>query len=281
MIKLNQERLESYIPLTVRVALEAGAEILRVYRTQITVELKEDLTPLTEADRAAHRVIEAGLRGTGIPVLSEEGEPVAFSKRHQWERFWLVDPLDGTRQFIGRSGDFTVNIALIENGKPILGVIYAPLRDTLYFGSELTGSFRLDRAREANSAGWASLRTSSQRLPLQSGPNQAYSIVAAQYMAGPETEAFIESKRKQYKQVETTSVGSSLKICLVAEGTADVYPRLAPTMEWDTAAGHAIARFAGCRIYDHRTQTELVYNKENLRNPWFIVERPVLAAVAS
>lgn len=272
-----EAKLINYLPLVVNTALDAGSEILRVYGSDISVEWKEDLSPLTEADRKAHQIIETALSSTGIPVLSEEGEKIAFSERHNWERFWLVDPLDGTRQFINRSGDFTVNIALIEAGVPVLGVIYAPLRGTLYYGSEGTGSFKLEGLKAGGRLDWTALTGTARQLPFRNG-RRPYSVVASQYLSGPETEAFIELKRKQYGKVETTSVGSSLKICLVAEGSADVYPRLAPTMEWDTAAGHAIARFAGCRVYDHVTQAELSYNKENLRNPWFIVERPALAS---
>ncbi|QEC52162.1 3'(2'),5'-bisphosphate nucleotidase [Anseongella ginsenosidimutans] len=272
--------MNNYLPLIINAALNAGSEILNVYRSEISVEWKADLSPLTEADRRAHSIIETALLTTGIPVLSEEGEAIAFSDRNDWERFWMVDPLDGTRQFISRSGDFTVNIALIEGGRPVLGVIYAPLRGTLYYGSEGTGSFKLEGIRPGMPLDWPVITGSARQLPFRNG-RRSYSIVAGQYFSGPETEAFIELKRKQYGKVETTSVGSSLKICLVAEGSADVYPRLAPTMEWDTAAGHAIAKFAGCRVYDHATNAELSYNKENLRNPWFIVERPDFAAAVA
>lgn len=273
--------MEGPLQLAINAALAAGSEILRVYRSAFSVDWKADASPVTMADRRAHRIIECALLETGIPVLSEEGEIPAFSGRKDWKHYWLVDPLDGTRQFVDRNGEFTVNIALIEAGRPVLGVIYAPLRDDLYYGSESTGSFKLEGAGSRSPFEFPALAAMARSLPFHNDSN-TYSIVAGQYQTNPETKAFIARKREQFGEIETTSVGSSLKMCLVAEGTADIYPRLAPTMEWDTAAGHAIAKFAGCRVYDHRTNTELIYNKEILRNPWFIVERPaLLTALAS
>lgn len=297
--------MKQYLSLAITAALRAGSEILDVYTgTEIAVDLKDDRSPLTEADRRAHRVIEATLSGgadaadapgaPSIPILSEEGKSIPYPERSGWDLFWLVDPLDGTKEFIKRNGEFTVNIALIRKGVPILGVIYVPVKRTLYFASEEAGSFKLEDvqpemaaaprpadARELHpvslpqSASLQDLITQARKLPEHNG-RTAYTVVASRSHLSPETEVIIAEKREQHGGVEIASMGSSLKLCMVAEGSADIYPRLAPTMEWDTAAGHAIASFAGCRVYDHHTRAGLRYNKENLLNPWFIVERSVL-----
>lgn len=307
--------LNPYLSTAIVAALKAGAEIMEVYDSEIAVELKDDRSPLTEADRRAHKVIASTLTagfsepgtasesldipeppgalstpeapripetpGEEIPLLSEEGKDIPYGERHGWERFWLVDPLDGTKEFIKRNGEFTVNIALIDKGTPVLGVIYVPVKQVLYFGSWEMSSYKLEGIEPARQgAGNEELREyvlqkfqkGAQMLPVEN-ERGAYAVVASRSHLSPETEAIIEEKRKQYGEVETVSMGSSLKLCLVAEGTADLYPRLAPTMEWDTAAGHAIAKYAGCRVYEPETGLELQYNKENLLNPWFIVER--------
>lgn len=291
--------MNNNLSLSIIAALRAGVEILQVYKSEIAVELKDDRSPLTEADRRAHEVIQETLAATGIPLLSEEGKAIPYEERSAWERFWLVDPLDGTKEFIKRNGEFTVNIALMEKGAPVLGVVYAPVMNTLYYGSEDAGSFKLDNvpaesglanlyketakaladaahnASEAQQQAWETamgIGNAPAGLPLQQA-GRPYTVVASRSHRSPETEAIIDEKKQQHGNVEIASMGSSLKICLVAEGAADIYPRLAPTMEWDTAAGHAVARFAGCRVYEPESGAELRYNKENLLNPWFIVER--------
>lgn len=259
-------------------AIKAGKEILDVYDGDHEVELKSDNSPLTIADQKSHNAIMKHLSFSNLPVLSEEGKSIPFEQRNQWDLFWMVDPLDGTKEFIKKNGEFTVNIALIKKSVPILGVIYLPVGDKLYFGTSETGSFVMNDAMKAidnwNSSEdqTTSLLSISEKLPLK-GNNKPFTVVASRSHLSPETELLVNGFRKQYGDVEFISKGSSIKICLVAEGTADVYPRLAPTMEWDTAAGQAIANFSGCTTTIHPSGKPVQYNKENLLNPFFIVQR--------
>jgi hypothetical protein len=184
---------------------------------------------------------------------------------------WIVDPLDGTKEFIKKNGEFTVNIALVKEGVPVLGVIYVPVRKELYFAADSLGAFKLAEIDYGYQPSMDEIKTKAIRLPMPMG-HQGVVVVASRSHQTEETTAFIENLRKQGQPVTLISSGSSLKICLVAEGTADVYPRFAPTMEWDTAAGHAIARAAGCEVYHIDGKTPLKYNKEDLHNPWFIVK---------
>jgi len=260
-------------------ALAAGREILAVYGGPIAVELKDDRSPLTEADRRAHRAIAAALSDTGLPLLSEEGRALPAAERRAWERYWLVDPLDGTKEFVRRNGEFTVNIALMERtgepagtagvADPIGGVVYAPVKDLLYFAWRGGGAWRDERA-SAPRTSLADRVGASRRLPL-AVERAAYTVVASRSHMSPETEEFIRAAEREHGRVELASLGSALKICLVAEGSADAYPRFAPTMEWDTAAGHAIALEAGRTLVDPRDGRPLRYNKEDLVNPWFLV----------
>ena len=258
------------LSIAIHAAIEGGKRILEVYNQDFSVYTKEDNSPLTEADRRAHEVIKDILQPTGIPLLSEEGKMIPYDERKDWHTFWLVDPLDGTKEFIKKNGEFTVNIALIQNGTPVMGVVYVPVTNMLYFGYE-KGSFCI-KLTDGYASDVEKLQSNAVRLPL-SPEDKMYTIVASRSHNTPETEEFIEVKRKKFGEVNTISAGSSIKLCLVAEGKAQVYPRLAPTMEWDTAAGHAVAKFAGCEVYNFNTNTELEYNKENLLNPWFVVER--------
>lgn len=258
------------LSVAIHAAIEGGKQILDVYQQDFSVFTKEDNSPLTEADRRAHEVIKDILQPTDIPLLSEEGKLTAYDERKDWTEFWLVDPLDGTKEFIKKNGEFTVNIALIQNGTPVMGVVYVPVTNKLYYGSE-EGSYCIELT-DAYENDVDNLSANASKLPLLSESN-TYTIVASRSHNTPETEDFIEGKRKQFGEVDTISAGSSLKLCLVAEGKANVYPRLAPTMEWDTAAGHGVAKFAGCEVYNFKTGAELEYNKENLLNPWFVVER--------
>jgi len=245
---------------------------MEVYAQDFSVFTKEDNSPLTEADRQAHESIKALLAGTNLPLLSEEGKLTPFEERKSWETFWLVDPLDGTKEFVKRNGEFTVNIALIKNGTPVLGVVFVPVTGMLYFGEEGKGSFYLELGSADSTMSPEEIIAQAKALP-SSQSVEVYTVVASRSHNTPETEEFINEKRQKHGEVNMISAGSSLKLCLVAEGKAHVYPRLAPTMEWDTAAGHAVAKFAGCKVYDFKTNTELQYNKENLLNPWFVVER--------
>ncbi len=268
----TDELLASALHATYR----AGVEILDVYKKPVTVEMKEDRSPLTEADKRAHRVISEVLSGTGLPVLSEEGKHLPYEERKKWNSFWMVDPVDGTKEFIKRNGEFTVNIALITGQEPDAGVVYAPAMDLLYFASAVRGSYRLKNAMGQlqgllNSDNMVETLVSlSERLD-QLAPPAVYTIVASRSHMSPETEQLIQGYRDKYGEVNLISKGSSLKICLVAEGSAHVYPRLAPTMEWDTAAGHAIARFAGKSVNLYGSGNPMSYNKENLLNEWFVV----------
>ena len=258
------------INVSINAAIEAGKKILEVYQRDFSIETKADNSPLTEADKQSHEVIKSFLSATNIPILSEEGKQMDYSERKGWDTFWLVDPLDGTKEFIKKNGEFTVNIALIKNGTPVLGVVYVPVTGVLYFGSEEKGSYYFNTNTTAGKTIEESV-SGAEKLPVAS-TGGTYTIVASRSHNTPETEAFIEERKKAHGEINLVSAGSSIKLCLVAEGKAQVYPRLAPTMEWDTAAGHAVAKFADCKIYDYSTNTELQYNKENLLNPWFVVE---------
>lgn len=255
----------------IKAAFQGGQEILEVYhQSGYTVEWKEDNSPLTQADKAANHVIKKHLEPTGIPLLSEEGKAIDYAERSKWLKFWLVDPLDGTKEFIKRNGEFTVNIALIENNIPVLGVIYVPETKELYFAEEELGAYKKEEF--SNELIMDQILFDSHRLPRSSGPN-TFTVVASRSHMSEETQNYIDKLKEEHGRIETLSRGSSLKLCMVAEGKANEYPRFAPTMEWDTAAGHAIARISGAKVIDNTTGEELRYNKENLRNPWFLVKR--------
>lgn len=258
------------LSLAIQASREAGGDIMQIYNDpaqDFGIERKADNSPLTLADKAAHRRIVSFLDKTGIPVLSEEGAHAAYESRSGWECFWLVDPLDGTKEFIKKNGEFTVNIALVEHGVPTLGVVYLPAKDVLYYGTLQGGAFRQQDGREES-------------LPLAAARHDDFVIVASRSHLSAETQNYIDEAEKKYNNVRTVSSGSSIKICLVAEGTADAYPRFAPTMEWDTAAGDAVARAAGREVIQAGTYDNLPfeqgaplrYNKEDLHNPWFLVK---------
>ncbi len=260
--------------LSISAAINAGKKILEIYKQEFTVETKADNSPLTLADKLAHNTIKEILHTTGLPLLSEEGKQLPFNDRKQWNTFWLVDPLDGTKEFIKKNGEFTVNIALIENGIPVLGVVYIPVTGKLYYGSKNSGSFSINITEEQQTiTDFEELMKNATKLPDKNNKHSVYTIVASRSHSTADTDEFVEKRKEVHNNIELISSGSSIKLCLVAEGKADVYPRLAPTMEWDTAAGHAVAKYAGCRVYNFKTEKELEYNKENLLNPWFVVER--------
>jgi 3'(2'), 5'-bisphosphate nucleotidase len=280
-------------------ALAAGEAILEVYaKPHVRRELKDDATPVTEADRAAHSRISEILLPLGMPVLSEEGRKIGYSERRDWETFWLVDPLDGTKEFLRRNGEFTVNIAMIRQNKAVAGVLYAPLHDLMYFAAPGSGAFRVEEFKRK----WPGIREFSglldmaQSLPLEGVPSKLpegyttpvpeaeasqspgnaarpYRVVASRSHRNRPTRRYIRILKKMHPGLEMVSRGSALKFCLVAEGFADIYPRFGPTWEWDTAAGQAIAEAAGCTVTLHDLQSPLSYNKEVLLNPWFIVKR--------
>lgn len=248
----------------VSIAREAGEEILNVYSREFSVAEKEDRSPLTEADQNANEVILKGLQTSypDIPFISEETKALDYVDRKDWDRFWLIDPLDGTKEFIKKNGEFTVNIALIEAGVPTLGVVFQPAANVLYYAVKGEG------AKKVDADGNETVLQNSQHYSSKANVR----VVASRSHMSAETEAFVEELRKEGKEVELTSSGSSLKLCMVAEGSADVYPRFAPTMEWDTGAAHAVVLEAGRTVLNRETMQPLQYNKENLLNPWFIVE---------
>jgi 3'(2'), 5'-bisphosphate nucleotidase len=259
--------LEKLLIVALNAALAAGHEILDVYARPVAVELKEDRSPLTEADRRAHTIIAQQLAVTELPVLSEEGRSIPYSERKNWKQFWLVDPLDGTKEFIKRNGEFTVNIALIHEQIAVMGIVFSPVLKTLYFNIPGDGSYRLNSFTEVVTD-LSQLLLNCERLPV-SAP-KSYTVIASRSHMSPETESFVNELRKTHGTIELMSKGSSLKLCLVAEGSANVYPRFAPTMEWDTAAGHAIISGMGKQVVRPQDQQPLLYNKEDLLNPWFI-----------
>lgn len=248
----------AHLEIAKQAALAAGRVILEVYgASDFGTELKADESPVTTADRRAHEVIAAYLAPTGLPVLSEEGKLMAYEGRVDWEYFWLVDPLDGTKEFINRNGEFTVNIALIHKGTPVAGVIYIPCTDTLYVGDAKHGVFKNGKQ----------LPRLLKRVTLEELlQKDEVVVVASRSHLSAETSDFIQ----RFPQVQLTTMGSSLKFMLLAEGKADIYPRMAPTMEWDTAAAHAILNACNRGVYQVDLDSELVYNKSSLKNPSFI-----------
>jgi 3'(2'), 5'-bisphosphate nucleotidase len=277
-----------YLLTALAAAIDAGRAILDVYRSSdFKVEEKADKSPLTLADKRSHEIIVKRLGQLDIPILSEEGKNIPYKERKRWETYWLIDPLDGTKEFIKKNGEFTVNIAIIRNRKPAAGVIYVPDKNVLYYALNNLGSFKADSTdgiesvisqstdptTEIAAEAIENIIDASTALPLSDSANRLFSIIGSRSHASPELEAFVEEKRQEHGDVEFISAGSSLKLCLVAEGKADIYPRTGPTMEWDTAAGQAIAENAGCKVLQYDTSDPLIYNKEELLNPWFVVLR--------
>ena len=243
----------------VTIAKEAGNAIMKIYKQDFEVEYKQDSSPLTLADKEANNIIEDGLNKLSVnfPILSEEGDDIPYEDRKHWEYFWLVDPLDGTKEFIKKNGEFTVNIALIYKDTPVLGVVYAPALDVCYWARQDEGAFK-----------------DGEKLPLKVGKQRkTYKIVVSRSHMSDETQAFLNAIDVD-KEKELISTGSSLKICLIAEGVADIYPRLGPTMEWDTGAAHAIVNESGKYLQQYKFSgySTHKYNKKNLLNQWFVVK---------
>lgn len=256
----------------IQAALLAGKEIMNVYLNEdFEVDFKSDDSPLTKADLRSHQIIMEHLKNTNIPILSEEGKSIPFAQRKDWPQLWIVDPLDGTKEFIKRNGEFTVNIALVENQIPVMGVIYAPALRTLYYGAA-GKAFRIEDVTMEN---YVEKQKSAKRLPLQRSSSQKpkFTVVASKSHLSKETETYIRELEDKQGEVDIISKGSSLKFCMVAEGTANEYPRFAPTMEWDTAAGQSICTSSGCDVIDLKTSKTMTYNRQNLLNNWFIARR--------
>ena len=231
----------------VAASIQAGDAILEVYETDFSVEEKEDSSPLTLADKRSNDIITEHLSRWDIPILSEEGGDIPFEVRSKWSEFWLVDPLDGTKEFVKRNGEFTVNIALVRDSVPVMGVIYVPVSDTLYFGATGTGAYKIESFKSKATPDFTFYDLVEWGISIPEERNgRPFTVVASRSHMSEETEARIEGK-------------------------ADEYPRFGPTMEWDTGAGHALILAAGKSLTRHDTAEPLTYNKENLLNPWFIV----------
>lgn len=261
----------------VNASIRAGALIMEVYNSDdFQVNLKSDKTPLTLADRLAHDIIKNDLSRTLIPVLSEEGRNIVYEERKGWEYFWIVDPLDGTKEFIKRNGEFTVNVALIHNGYPLLGVVYVPVTNELYFSFIPEGSYKVANLLPQKDANYSydDLIAKANPLPFEIS-RDCIVVVESRSHVSPETIEYIEQLKGRFGKLDSISRGSSLKMCMIAEGLADVYPRLSLSSEWDTAAGQAIVEGAGFQVITYDTRERMQYNKEELVNPWFIVKGKV------
>lgn len=270
---INCSDMMKNIDICIKAALEAGKTILQVYEhDDFNVEIKSDNSPLTKADKKAHEVISGYLNETAYPVLSEEGSHIKHEERKNWNTFWLVDPLDGTKEFIKRNGEFTVNIALIEKGIPVAGVIYVPVLHELYVGIAGKGAWKTTVSHSNTACKTADVMMNKNRIQTIQEVRNTITTVGSRSHMNEETVKFIDNLKVKYAAVDTITRGSSLKLCMVAEGKAHVYPRFGPTMEWDTAAGHAIVRAAGGVVMNAETHQELRYNKPDLHNPWFIVQ---------
>ena len=260
----------SKLEIAILAALEAGKEILEIYHAgDFDIEIKVDNSPLTKADIASHRAIMRYLNKTEIPVLSEEGRARDYRERKDWKHLWIVDPIDGTKEFIKRNGEFTVNIALVEDQKTSIGVIFVPATGILYFSTKPMGAFKM--RVDLENFDLKTLISSASKLPLER-ENPTFTIVASRSHMSPETEAYVQDMREIHGEVNLISKGSSLKLCMVAEGQANCYPRFAPTMEWDTAAGQAICEHAGFQVIDWKTKAPMLYNRKELLNNWFLVK---------
>jgi len=239
------------------IAVKAGDLIMEIYNKDFQIDYKDDKSPLTEADTKSNELICNKLQELypNIPLMSEENKQTDYEIRKDWEYYFCIDPIDGTKEFIKKNGEFTVNIALIHNNTPVLGVVYAPALNDMYHAKQNEGAFK-----------------NNQPLPLQTNnnPKEKLSVVASKSHLSTETQEFIDNL--DTKEIEQVSKGSSLKLCMVAEGIADIYPRLAPTMEWDTAAADAVVRCSGKMTYQFENEEPVIYNKEDLLNPWFVVK---------
>ena len=258
-----------------KAAIQAGNAIMKIYNdpnSDFGIERKADNSPLTIADKKSNDIITDFLKETPYPILSEEGKVIPFEERSKWNTLWIIDPLDGTKEFIKKNGEFTVNIALVENHIPVMGFVYAPAMNKLYFGEKHIGSYVID-INDDDFESVEDILSKAKKLPLENtDKNNVYKIVASRSHCNEDTLNFIETVKKENGDVELVSIGSSLKICIVAEGNADIYPRFAPTMEWDTAAGQAVALYAGKEVVMSDMTTPITYNKENLLNLLFIVK---------
>jgi 3'(2'), 5'-bisphosphate nucleotidase len=265
--------IDSLLKLALKASIMAGEEILRIYETDFGVNIKSDSTPVTSADIAASKSIIKDLAQTKINVLSEEDVQFDFSDRRNWDRIWIVDPLDGTKEFVKRNGEFTVNIALVEKNRPIIGVIYSPVSRSLYFSSVEGGSFKVNGHDVLeimnNNFEVDKIIAKAKKLPLQQQP-PTYTLIASRSHLSTEVNERIQKAKNEHSAVDVINTGSSIKFCWIAEGLAHEYPRFGTTMEWDTAAGQCIIEQTGGRVIDLSTNEPITYNRENLKNNNFI-----------
>lgn len=260
-------KLQDYLDIAVTAAIEAGEKTIKYYKDDLDVLLKDDHSPLTQADLESNEVINYYLNKTELPLLSEENRITPYSIRSEWTNYWLVDPLDGTKEFINKRSDYTVNIALIERNQPLMGIVFAPAKSVLYYGLKGLGSYKVKTDNYSDSK---TLLKNAKKI--NSGKiHKKLIVVASKSHLSVETKEYISKLEKAAGKCEISSYGSSLKLCMVAEGSADIYPRLGPTMEWDTAASHAVAEFADCFVLGLPDKKPVVYNKQDLLNPWFVV----------
>lgn len=249
-----------------KIAKAAGDEILKVYDSSFDVEYKEDKSPLTVADKNSHKKIAEGLKRLypQIPLFSEEGSSVPYEERKKWEKFWLIDPMDGTKEFVNRNGEFTVNISLIHGELPVIGVVYVPVKDIFYFAQKTKGAYKLENCPDLES-----FKTYAKKIICRKSSDKL-TVVSSRSHLSDETKKFVGKLEEKYKDVDMISCGSSLKLCVLAEGCADIYPRFAPTREWDISAGQIVVEEAGGFVVTVDGFKQLIYNKPNIVNPWFI-----------
>lgn len=269
--------MQQLLHTAIKSAINAGDKILEIYNTNFAVEYKSDETPVTAADKAASNSIASELAHTQIPLICEEIAVPDFDVRKNWEQLWMVDPLDGTKEFIKRNGEFTVNIALIKNQLPIIGVVFSPVTKQLYFAAQNLGSFKVNQHEVIELINNQQLNhfnlimEYARKLSIKTLPN-TYTIIASRSHLSTELYQHINLLEQKHKKINLLNVGSSIKMCWVAEGLAHEYPRFGTTMEWDTAAGHCIVIHAGGSIVDINSKKDLIYNKSNLKNPNFIAQ---------
>ncbi len=265
--------MNTNLKIAIKAAVQGGLEIMKVYaQDDLGLEYKDDKSPLTLADKKCNDIINSYLCKTEFPIISEENRQLDFEERKDWDTCWIVDPLDGTKEFVKSNGEFTVNIALVKQGKPLLGVIYVPDTKELYMADVLQKQ-AAKVILTSHEVEVDAIDLNMHKIGPRKGVQKTVKVVGSRSHMSEATEKFVASLSTEKNEVEIVSKGSSLKFCLVAEGKADVYPRFAPTMEWDTAAGQAICEAAGLEVISKETNEPLLYNKENLLNPWFIVSR--------
>lgn len=276
-VAIDQSIREYLIAEQFNAAVRAGAEIIKIYKhsDDYDISLKSDRTPITIADRLAHKAIKASLGKTRIPILSEEGREMAYEERKNWDLFWLVDPLDGTVEFIKENNEFTVNIALMQNNICISAIIYVPYYGKIYVAEQGQGAWLVNDIAPSQSANYTYSDIVARRLalPLAEQKHDDFIVAVSRSHQTPETHEHIDSLRTQHPNLKVVEQGSSYKFCMLAEGAVDYYIRTTTTSEWDTAAGELILKEAGGITTIYPTNKELAYNKESLDNPWFIAKR--------